>query len=314
MWFAQVLARSAVIQRAAAPKLAESLVRQQVAIPRGTAKRLLASGLFSVPVCTPLPRPRFVATRAIVGADACLRATHTMSSPPPDPSGSADQQPPASAGRAKFDCGDKHDTVATPTGSQTNRNEPAGPSATQADEERPQLPALSPAEFREYNQMAEHMDLFVWTMIYNACVDRKRPAGMSIREFLNEGLQFVRSLTMHHSIEESYVFPMLAERMPEFQAPGKGHNKGTARGASGAAKAAELVQQHRAIHVGMDGFEAYLQRCRNKEVELQLSTLKEQMDTWGGVLWKHLDEEVATLGAENMRKYWSLDDMRQMRM
>lgn len=62
----------------------------------------------------------------------------------------------------------------------------------------------------------------------------------------------------------------------------------------------------------MDGFEAYLTRCKNGETELDLRVLKEQMDTWGEVLWKHLEEEVVTLGAENMRKYWTIQEMRRM--
>ncbi len=35
---------------------------------------------------------------------------------------------------------------------------------------------------------------------------------------------------------------------------------------------------------------------------------------WGDVLWKHLDQEVKTLGAESMRKYWTLADMRRLSM
>ncbi|KIH92700.1 hypothetical protein SPBR_03209 [Sporothrix brasiliensis 5110] len=180
------------------------------------------------------------------------------------------------------------------------------------EEEEPQLPPLTPAQFREYNRMAEHMDHFVWTMIYDACEKRKRPAGMSIRQFLDEGLQFINFLTTHHSIEESYVFPMLAKRMPEFQPPTK--KKPGAAASNGSAKAALLIQQHREIHAGMDAFEDYVRRCKSGETELEMTVLKAQMDSWGKVLWQHLDEEVAALGAENMRKYWSLEDMRRMRM
>jgi len=45
-----------------------------------------------------------------------------------------------------------------------------------------------------------------------------------------------------------------------------------------------------------------------------LRVLREKMDSWGEVLWKHLDQEVETLGAENMRKYWTLEEMRKMPM
>ena len=64
----------------------------------------------------------------------------------------------------------------------------------------------------------------------------------------------------------------------------------------------------------MDVFQEYLQKCRSGEVELELSVLKGKMDSWGGVLWTHLDQEVKTLGAENMRKYWTLEEMRRMPM
>jgi hypothetical protein len=38
------------------------------------------------------------------------------------------------------------------------------------------------------------------------------------------------------------------------------------------------------------------------------------MESWGDILWTHLDQEVKTLGADNMRRYWSKDDMAKMPM
>jgi hypothetical protein len=87
--------------------------------------------------------------------------------------------------------------------------------------------------------------------------------------------------------------------MPEFKA---GRN------------AAELLRQHKEIHKGMDELEEYLEGCRSGEHELSLSALKTKMDTWGTVLWTHLEQEVKTLGAENMRKYWTIEEMRRMPM
>lgn len=135
--------------------------------------------------------------------------------------------------------------------------------------------------------------------MYNACENNQRPSGMSLKQFLSVGLQLVSHLTAHHSIEEAHIFPVLARKMPEFRA---GRN------------AAELLRQHREIHKGMDGLEEYLKRCRSGETEFDLRTLKQQMDTWGDILWKHLDQEVKTLGAENMRKYWTLAEMERMPM
>ncbi|KAK6584392.1 hypothetical protein PZA11_002616 [Diplocarpon coronariae] len=133
-----------------------------------------------------------------------------------------------------------------------------------------ELPKLSVAEFRAYNSMAERMDYF-----------------------------FCSHLSTHHAIEEQHIFPVLAQKMPEFK---QGKN------------AAELLRQHEEIHRGMDAFEEYLKRCRSGETELQLSLLKEKMDSWGTVLWAHLDQEVKTLGAENMRRYWTVEEMKRMPM
>lgn len=132
--------------------------------------------------------------------------------------------------------------------------------------------------------------------MYSACTANHRPAGMSIRQFLSTGLDFCRHLEAHHSIEETYVFPMLSRKMPEFQ------------------KREHLLEQHKEIHKGLDLLQEYLEACRSGERELRLDELKIIMDGFGKVLWTHLDDEVRTLGAENMRKYWSLQEMNGMPM
>lgn len=75
-----------------------------------------------------------------------------------------------------------------------------------------------------------------------------------------------------------------------------------------------LVTQHKEIHAGLEKLEKYLADCRTGERELRLDELKVVMDGFGKVLWQHLDEEVEQLGAENMRKFWSLEEMRRMPM
>ena len=146
-------------------------------------------------------------------------------------------------------------------------------------------------------------------MLYSACENNKLPQRMTPKQFINQGLQFVQHLTAHHGIEETYFFPVLAERMPEFRPAPKG--KGSKSGAS-TAVAEELLNQHKQIHAGMDVFEAYLEQCYAGKEELDLATLKAKMDTWGEVLWKHLDQEVKTLGAENVRKYYTLDEIKRI--
>ncbi|KAH6967600.1 hypothetical protein BKA56DRAFT_497640 [Ilyonectria sp. MPI-CAGE-AT-0026] len=163
------------------------------------------------------------------------------------------------------------------------------------------LPPLSDKDFETYNRLAVKMNYFhesfrqIWKMLHTTASTGRRPHSMSLTQFIDEGLHFVQHLAGHHGFEERVFFPMLAPKMPEFR-DGRG----------------ELLQQHKEIHKGMDGLEDYLRSCRGGEVELDMHVLKKQLDTWGAVLWQHLDQEVETLGAENMRRYWTLDEIKRI--
>ncbi|WPH04478.1 Hypothetical protein R9X50_00736900 [Acrodontium crateriforme] len=164
------------------------------------------------------------------------------------------------------------------------------------------LPKLSAQDFRVYNRMADRMNNFhenfrrTWEFIYKACETGKRPLGMSIRAFLTTGADFCQHLTLHHGIEERQIYPILARKMPAFK------------------KELELLTQHKHIHHGLDRFEKYINECRSGERELRLDEMKAVMDTFGTVLWEHLDDEVRELGAEKMRLYWTVEEMRRMPM
>ena len=45
--------------------------------------------------------------------------------------------------------------------------------------------------------------------MYAAASKGKRPGGMSIRQFIAQCEQFCRNLTIHHTIEEMHIFPVL---------------------------------------------------------------------------------------------------------
>lgn len=117
---------------------------------------------------------------------------------------------------------------------------------------------------------------------------------MSIRQFLSLGEEFSHHLTIHHTIEERHIFPILAKKMDCFK------------------NSEHLVGQHKQIHEGLEKFEGFIADCRSGEKELRMGEMKAIMDGFGGVLWSHLDDEVKTLGAENMRKYWTPEEMRRM--
>jgi hypothetical protein len=40
----------------------------------------------------------------------------------------------------------------------------------------------------------------------------------------------------------------------------------------------------------------------------------EVMESFEKILWQHLDEEVVQLGAENMRKFWTIDELKMLPM
>jgi hemerythrin-like domain-containing protein len=150
--------------------------------------------------------------------------------------------------------------------------------------------------------MADHMDYYhnhfrsTWNEMVAACDSNKRPKGMSIRQFLAVCEQFIHSLTFHHTLEETHIYPVLAKKMPAF------------------ASDVELLDQHKEIHKGLDILEEYIAACRSGEKELRLSELKKILDTFGKVLWDHLDDEVRELGADIMRRHWTLEEMRRLPM
>ncbi|KAL2195471.1 hypothetical protein P885DRAFT_40670 [Corynascus similis CBS 632.67] len=188
----------------------------------------------------------------------------------------------------------------------------------------PVLPPLTPSEFRIYNRLAEQMDYFhehfrqMYATLHTACATRRRPAGMSLRQFIDEGLRLARYLEMHHSIEETHLYPLLGRKMPEFRATatrprprgGVGGGNGGRAGGGGLKEECELLRQHQIIHDGMDKMAEYLRQCKNKECELDLGVLKNKIDPWGEVLLKHLDQEVRDLGAEKMRRHFTLQEMK----
>lgn len=71
-------------------------------------------------------------------------------------------------------------------------------------------------------------------------------------------------------------------------------------------------EQHKEMHKGLDVLSAYLKESRSGSRSLVRREVREIMDSFGGLLWNHLDEEVEELGAANMRKIWSEREMRAL--
>ncbi|KAL4984803.1 hypothetical protein BDW68DRAFT_180311 [Aspergillus falconensis] len=181
---------------------------------------------------------------------------------------------------------------------------------------------LSPADFRVYNRLAEQMENIhngfraTWTELKTACSPSPSPPQFSTpslpakggsedadSEIILLGLSFCSGLSSHHSIEERYVFPLLAERMPEFAASGV------------------LTAQHEVIHNGLVRLGAYLRGCERCLAgdedgwSLDRGVLRGLLEGEDGeferVLWEHLDWEVELLRPERLRQVWGVEEVRR---
>ncbi|CAO2655438.1 Nn.00g105020.m01.CDS01 [Neocucurbitaria sp. VM-36] len=171
------------------------------------------------------------------------------------------------------------------------------------------FPELNNDEFKLYNKMAAGMDVFhsgfraEWEKIYaigNGGLHSTTPA-----DFMTMVLEWCRGLDQHHSLEEEHVFPKLAVKMPAFRKDKSGEQSLSGPG--------YVHEQHRQIHAGLDilhdHVKTWLAAGKN---EVDWEHVRKLIDSFGAILWKHMDEEVETLGAANMRLYWTLDEMKQL--
>jgi hypothetical protein len=107
------------------------------------------------------------------------------------------------------------------------------------------------------------------------------------------------------------VFPLLAKRMTEFRANERHKNS------------------HKLIHDGLDRLEAVVHEFRLTPSSYSPGKMRETLDSFREPLYTHLAEEVYVtkpsgciksdqlgfsrdLGAENMRKYWTLQEINRM--
>ncbi|KAK4935721.1 hypothetical protein LTR10_023264 [Elasticomyces elasticus] len=161
----------------------------------------------------------------------------------------------------------------------------------------PSLPPLSPADFRIFNRLAEEMEYYhsrfraTWDALYASTAPGK--TKLSPMQLINMGIQFCQHLEGHHNIEEAHWFPFLARKMEGFR------------------PRHFAKDQHKEIHKGLEALMPYLLECKRGDRELRRDEVRTIMDSFSDVLWRHLDEEVKELEAENMRKYWTKEEMKR---
>ncbi|KLT39272.1 hypothetical protein CC85DRAFT_251433 [Cutaneotrichosporon oleaginosum] len=151
---------------------------------------------------------------------------------------------------------------------------------------------MSSWDFRKWNKLADGMAQFhakfEWEFnhVYDLAEGGWKAKGMSFARFIREAEQVSHHLDLHHRIEEAYIFPMLAKKLPQFKAGGKGSDA--------------HVAMHRAIHDGLERYDAVLAKAKRDPDGFDGAELRAVMDSFRGVLFHHLDEEVKDLGAESV--------------
>lgn len=155
----------------------------------------------------------------------------------------------------------------------------------------------SAADFRIYNRLADEMSYYHsylrqnWDELYAGTAPNSMVPGDHV---IRVGIQFCNHLKAHHDIEEAIWFPILAEKMKGFQE----------------GEFAKL--QHEEMHKGLDVLLPYLTDCKVGRQDYRREQVRDIMYSFGTILWNHMDDEVRELQAENMRKYWTVDEMRHM--
>ncbi|PVG00330.1 hypothetical protein CPB86DRAFT_782658 [Serendipita vermifera] len=185
-----------------------------------------------------------------------------------------------------------NESAAKPTNEQVDANEKIVEKST--------LPPLTAHEERRFNMLATKMQYFhdylqgEYETAYELADGSFNKRGMSLLMFLDLVDDFRIHLTTHHDIEEAHVFPRLATRMPEFR-PNEKHKN-----------------SHKKIHDGLDRVEIVVKEFKENPSSYKPEVLREALDSFREPLYTHLAEEVESLSAENMRKYWSLQDIARL--
>ncbi|WVQ81972.1 hypothetical protein IAT38_004099 [Cryptococcus sp. DSM 104549] len=167
-------------------------------------------------------------------------------------------------------------------------------------------PKSKKADDKAWNRLAEHMDSFhshfryEFNKVYTLADGGFQKEGMTLPKFLREAQQLSNHLDMHHRIE-SYIFPILAKKMPQF--------------AAGARESGEHLKKHKGIHDGLEKYDKVLSEALANPSSYDPAKLRAVLDGFREVLFTHLDEEVKDLGAESMKAAgWTLEELKRIPM
>jgi len=103
----------------------------------------------------------------------------------------------------------------------------------------------------------------------------------------------LEGLTFHHTIEETQLFPFLAQRIESFD-----HSKG-----------GKHLESHAAIHRGLDNLAKLVEKYKKEPSSYSPTEMRSCFDSFKDVLFHHLDDEVADLRGTNLGKYFTLQEI-----
>ncbi|KAJ6625596.1 hemerythrin HHE cation binding domain-containing protein [Mycena sp. CBHHK59/15] len=164
------------------------------------------------------------------------------------------------------------------------------------------MPSPQELEDRRWNRMAETMASFhgyfkqEFDTIYELADGSFTKRGLSLSLYLEMAKRLNSHLTMHHTMEERHIFPILAKRMPEAQTEA-GH-----------------IDSHKGIHKGLDELSTLVHNFKKEPSTYSPAQMRACLDGFREVLFSHLDEEVNDLRGENLKKYWTLEELESIPM
>ncbi|GAA6060978.1 hypothetical protein JCM10212_006560 [Sporobolomyces blumeae] len=161
-------------------------------------------------------------------------------------------------------------------------------------------PPKDSREKREWDRMSSRMEGFhsyfrmAFKQLFELSDGSFEKRGLSVREFMSVASDFLHHLTFHHGIEEQHIFPVLAQRMPQFRI--------------------EHQEEHDAIHDGMSKLESLISRVTSDPSTYSPKEFQENLASWGPLLFYHLDAEVKTLKSDVLRRYYTLEEVKRLPM
>ncbi|KAF9465055.1 hypothetical protein BDZ94DRAFT_433533 [Collybia nuda] len=132
--------------------------------------------------------------------------------------------------------------------------------------------------------------------IYEAADGSFTKRGLSLAMYLDSVRSFNSHLTMHHTIEERHIFPILAKKIPKFANTAEnGH-----------------VDSHKAIHDGLEALMKLVTNWRKEPTTYSPREMIATLDKLKPVLFEHLDQEVQDLKGDQLKLHFTLKEIESL--